>query len=76
MMSSLYIGATGIKTHGEGMAVVTNNLSNVNTVGYKQVSMQYVDLVSQFVTAGSNVLTNISQRGAGARAPRHGSSRP
>lgn len=67
MMSSLYIGATGIKTHGEGMAVVTNNLSNVNTVGYKQVSMQYVDLVSQFVTAGSNVLTNISQRGAGAR---------
>ena len=66
MMSSLYIGATGLKSHGEGMAVVTNNLANVNTVAYKQQSMQYSDLVSQFVTANSNLITNISQQGAGA----------
>ena len=66
MMSSLYIGATGLKSHGEGMAVVTNNLSNVNTVAYKQKSMQYSDLVSQYVTADSNLRTNISQKGQGA----------
>ena len=67
MMSSLYIGATGIKSHGEGMAVITNNLANVNTVAFKQQSMQYSDLVSQYVSADSNLLTNISQCGAGAR---------
>ena len=66
MMSSLYIGATGVKSHGEGMAVVTNNLSNVNTVAYKQKSMQYSDLVSEYVTADSNLRTNISQKGQGA----------
>jgi flagellar hook protein FlgE len=67
MMSSLYIGATGLKSHGEGMAVITNNLANVNTVGFKQMSMQYADLVSRYVTASSAALTNINQQGMGAR---------
>ncbi|MCL1855687.1 MAG: flagellar hook-basal body complex protein [Clostridia bacterium] len=66
MMSSLYIGATGLKSHSEGMAVVTHNLANVNTVAYKQQSMQYSELVSQFVVADSNLMTNMSQKGAGA----------
>ena len=66
MMSSLYIGATGLKSHGEGLSVVTNNLANVNTVGFKQHSMQYMDMVSQFVAADSNALTNMSQLGAGS----------
>lgn len=66
MMSSLYIGATGLKSHGEGMAVVTHNLANVNTIAYKQQSMQYSDLLSQYVAAGSNMVTNMSQQGAGA----------
>ena len=48
------------------MAVVTNNLANVNTVAYKQQSMQYSDLVSQFLTSESNLVTNMSQVGAGS----------
>ncbi|MDR2123565.1 MAG: flagellar hook-basal body complex protein [Desulfovibrio sp.] len=66
MMSSLYIGATGLKSHGEGMAVITNNLANVNTVGFKQMSMQYADLLSQYLTASSANLTNFNQKGMGA----------
>ena len=66
MMSSLYIGATGMKTQGEGMSVVTNNLSNVNTVGFKQTMAMYQDMTSQDVMARSNFITNISQQGAGA----------
>lgn len=66
MMSSLYIGATGLKSHSEGMSVVTHNLANVNTVAYKQQSMQYSDLVSQFLTSESNLVTNMSQVGAGS----------
>ncbi len=67
MMSSLFIGATGLKAHAEGMAVVTNNLANVNTVGFKQVMMTYQDLVSQTIPARSNMTTNMAQVGAGAR---------
>ena len=66
MMSSLYIGATGLKSQAEGMSVITNNLANVNTVGYKQMAMQYSDLVSQYLTTSAANLTNLSQVGAGA----------
>ncbi len=47
MNSSLYIGATGMKSLSEGMSVITNNLSNVNTVGYKQQDIQFSDLIYQ-----------------------------
>ncbi len=66
MMSSLYIGATGMKTQGEGMNVVSNNLANVNTVGFKKTLMQYHDLISQTMPSGSNYKTNLSQVGMGA----------
>ena len=67
MMSSLYIGATGMKPHAEGMSVVTNNLANVNTVAYKQMSMQYSDLMSQYLSAASSGnMTNMNQVGMGA----------
>lgn len=66
MMSSLYIGATGMKTQGEGMNVVSNNLANVNTVGFKRAFMLYNDLISQTMPSGSNYMTNLSQVGMGA----------
>lgn len=66
MMSSLYIGSTGLKSHAEGMSVITHNLSNVNTVGYKQMAMQYSDLISQYVTASSANMTNCNQKGMGS----------
>lgn len=65
-MSSLYIGATGLKSHAEGMSVITNNLANVNTVAYKQMSMQYSDLMSKYLTAASSGFTNVSQKGTGS----------
>ena len=45
MMQGLYIGATGLKTHGEGMSSVAQNLANVSTVGYKQQSVLFDDLM-------------------------------
>lgn len=66
MMSSLYTGASGLKTQGEGMSVISNNISNINTVGFKQVSMQYADLMSQYMTSSAGNATNISQKGLGA----------
>lgn len=66
MMSSLYISATGLRTHGEGMASIGNNLANVNTVGFKQSMMLYEDLLSSGVNASSNYVTNMSQCGMGS----------
>lgn len=68
MMSSLYIGATGMKGQGEGMGVISQNLSNVNTLGYKQLSIQFSDLMSQYMTTSSANLTGSSQKGLGAVA--------
>lgn len=45
MNSSLYIGASGMKALGEGMNVVSNNIANSSTLGYKQQSIQFSDLM-------------------------------
>lgn len=46
MNSSLFIGATGLKGLAEGMNVITNNIANVSTVGFKQQDMQFAELMS------------------------------
>jgi len=66
MMSSLFIGSSGLKSHSEGMSTISNNLANVNTVAYKQMSMQYSDLMSQYLTASSGNMTNFNQVGMGS----------
>ncbi len=65
MMSSLYIGATGMKTHGEGLNTVGNNLANVNTVGYKQQSVIFDDLVRRDLVLGSPASEMYNQQGMG-----------
>lgn len=46
MNSGLYIGATGLKSMSQGLNVISNNLANVNTYGFKQQNLQYSDLIS------------------------------
>ena len=47
MNSALYIGATGMKSLAEGMNVVSNNIANANTLGFKQQSILFSDLMYQ-----------------------------
>lgn len=68
MMSSLYIGATGMKTHGSGLSVVSNNMSNVSTIGYKQQSVVFEDLFSQNLAIGATGSQGFNQMGLGASA--------
>ncbi|AGW12049.1 flagellar hook protein FlgE [Megalodesulfovibrio gigas] len=54
LTSSLWTGVSGMLTHGERMTVVGNNISNVNTVGFKSSHMHFADFMSQdYVTSGS-----------------------
>ena len=44
--SSMYTGVTGLITYSGAMSVVSNNLANVNTVGFKNSRAQFADLLS------------------------------
>lgn len=44
--SSMYTGVTGLITYSGAMSVVSNNLANVNTVGFKNSRGQFADLLS------------------------------
>lgn len=66
MMSSLYSAATGLNTHSRGMQIIGNNLANINTVGFKQTMALYQDLFASTVTAQSNNVTGLSQKGHGS----------
>ncbi|MDR2801404.1 MAG: flagellar hook-basal body complex protein, partial [Desulfovibrio sp.] len=53
LTASLWTSVSGLITHGEKMNVVGNNISNVNTVGFKQQRMDFQDFVYQYMgTAG------------------------
>jgi flagellar hook protein FlgE len=61
---SLYIGATGMKTHGRGIENLSNNLANVNTLGFKSTDVYFENLMSDYVTTGGSA-TGLSQQGHG-----------
>ena len=70
MMRSIYTGRSGIKNHQTRMDVVGNNISNVNTVGFKSGRATFSDMLSQTIkgaTAANGTVgsTNPKQIGLG-----------
>ncbi len=53
MMRSLYSGVSGLRNHQTRMDVIGNNISNVNTVGYKTSRVVFQDIYSQTSQAAS-----------------------
>lgn len=47
MLQSLYSGISALKSHQQMMGVVSNNLANVNTTGYKGSRTLFQDTLSQ-----------------------------
>ncbi|MFP4329773.1 MAG: flagellar hook protein FlgE [Spirochaetaceae bacterium] len=47
MMRSLYSGVSGLQNHQTRMDVIGNNISNVNTTGFKRGRVNFQDLISQ-----------------------------
>ncbi len=64
--NSLYIGASGMVTHSEGMQVVGNNIANVNTVGFKYADANFSNLLSESLLTDTSPTTGYSQSGMGA----------
>ena len=51
MMRSMYAGVSGLKVHQTKMDVVGNNISNVNTTGYKGSRATFKSMMSQLMSA-------------------------
>lgn len=52
-MGALWTGVSGLNTYGEGMAVLGNNIANINTIGFKKTDIIYDDLISQQAPGGT-----------------------
>ena len=73
MMRSLYSGVSGLKVHQTKMDVIGNNISNVNTTGFKASTVVFSDILYQTTQSatGPNAETgtagqNAKQIGLGA----------
>lgn len=49
LVSSLNVGVSSLRAYAEGIQVVSNNIANVNTVGYKASHAQYSDTFSNLL---------------------------
>ncbi|MBS2968990.1 flagellar basal body rod protein FlgG [Metabacillus sp. KIGAM252] len=72
MLRSLYSGISGMKNFQTKLDVIGNNISNVNTYGFKKGRTIFQDLYSQSITgasapAGTMGGTNPSQVGLGSQ---------
>ncbi|WP_314061254.1 flagellar hook-basal body complex protein [uncultured Vagococcus sp.] len=66
MLKSLYSGVSGMKSLQTKMDVVSNNIANVNTVGFKAGRVRFQDLMSQ-TTANAQGPTANGMGGVNAR---------
>ena len=60
---TLFSGISGLYSQSKGLSVIGNNLSNLNTVGYKRSRVNFQDVLSQSIVGGAT----ISQVGRGVR---------
>src|SRR4029453_18095218 len=52
-VGSFSAGLSGLNANGQYLAVIGNNLANINTIGYKTSAVTFMDLVSQTVGGSS-----------------------
>ena len=69
MIDSLYIGATGMHAQQMSIDVISNNLANVNTTGFKKSRVDFEDLLYRNVVRGNGLIgstDNTHSLGTGA----------
>ncbi len=54
LLNSLFAGVSGLRNHQSMMDVIGNNISNVNTIGFKGSRVTFSDTFNQFVKSGTN----------------------
>ena len=59
MMRSLFSGVSGLKNHQTRMDVIGNNISNVNTTGFKSARATFTDMLSQTLSGAAAPSDNL-----------------
>jgi len=72
LQNSLFTGVSGLRNHQAMLDVIGNNISNVNTIGFKGSRATFSDTFNQFVRYGANPTeatggTNAFQIGLGVK---------
>ena len=55
LFGALAAGVSGLAAQSQAMGVISDNITNVNTVGYKNTKSEFSTLVTQTATASSYV---------------------
>jgi flagellar hook protein FlgE len=64
MLRSLFAGVSGLINHQTKLDVIGNNISNINTIGYKSGRVNFQELLTQTIRGGSR-----AQDGVGGTNP-------
>jgi flagellar hook protein FlgE len=70
MTQAFYSGISGVKTHSTGIDIVSDNLANISTVGYRGSGYEFSNLFEDMIhtqTGGKNATSVESSVGAGSK---------
>ena len=59
MFESIYVGLSGLIGFSKGLNVLSNNVANLNTPGYKRSQLQFLDLYYQLKSSGGESFAQI-----------------
>lgn len=69
MFGSIYNGKTGLLAFSKGLDVLSNNIANLNTPGFKSAELAFRDLFLKYTTIGGNSEETSTQMGSGVDTP-------
>lgn len=55
ILTSLFSGVSGLNAFGTGLSVVSNNIANMNTIGFKNSDVVFADIITQSLVGASGV---------------------
>lgn len=65
MLDTIYVGMTGLDGYSKGLNVISNNVANLNTPGFKSSQLQFSDLFYQNQNLGAESQDTQRQLGEG-----------
>lgn len=67
MIQAFYTGINGIKTHQNGIDVVSDNISNISTVGFRGSNIEFSSLFNENISTDAQLSSVDSSIGLGAK---------
>lgn len=72
MFDTIYVGLTGLDSYAKGLNVISNNVANLNTAGFKSSQLQFADLY--YKDSGAGLEQNPARRQIGEGVTTAGSN--